>query len=161
MTTSTTSQPYTADRPEIPPPAGTLTARWGHRMYRHARGTARVAAHFPGCWRGPDDIYPARREEPARTHLRSSRIFAAEVMPEFRENDTEREARKLAELGPAIEAAFARKRAMPSPSDSEIPTYQAYGTTVALTEADIAKLPEANRRRVLTFRRIAEIAERA
>ena len=39
--------------------------------------------------------------------------------------------------------------------------YQAYGTTIALTEADIAKLPEANRRRVLTFRRIAEIAERA
>ena len=45
--------------------------------------------------------------------------------------------------------------------NAEIPTYQAYGTTVALTEADIAKLPEANRRRVLTFRRIAEIAERA
>ena len=88
-------------------------------------------------------------------------LFAAEVMPEFRENDTEREARKLAELGPAIEAAFARKRAMPYPPDAEIPTYQAYGTTIALTEADIAKLPEANRRRVLTFRRIAEIAERA
>jgi len=50
---------------------------------------------------------------------------------------------------------------MPSPPDGEIPTYQAYGTTIALTEADIAKLPEANRRRVLTFRRIAEIAERA
>jgi alkanesulfonate monooxygenase SsuD/methylene tetrahydromethanopterin reductase-like flavin-dependent oxidoreductase (luciferase family) len=88
-------------------------------------------------------------------------LFAAEVMPEFRENEAEREARKLAELGPAIEAAFARKRAMPSPPDGEIPTYQAYGTTIALTEADIAKLPEANRRRVLTFRRIAEIAERA
>src|SRR6516162_4443540 len=88
-------------------------------------------------------------------------LFAAEVMPEFRENDVEREARKLAELGPAIEAAFARKRAMPYPPDAEIPTYQAYGTTIALTEADIAKLPEANRRRVLTFRRIAEIAERA
>ena len=88
-------------------------------------------------------------------------LFAAEVMPEFRENEAEREARKLAELEPAIEAAFARKRAMPSPPDGEIPTYQAYGTTIALTEADIAKLPEANRRRVLTFRRIAEIAERA
>jgi hypothetical protein len=50
---------------------------------------------------------------------------------------------------------------MSSPPDAEIPTYQAYGTTIALTEADIAKLPEANRRRVLTFRRIAEIAERA
>ena len=82
-------------------------------------------------------------------------------MPEFRENEAEREARKLAELEPAIEAAFARKRAMPSPPDGEIPTYQAYGTTIALTEADIAKLPEANCRRVLTFRRIAEIAERA
>src|SRR5262249_7240411 len=88
-------------------------------------------------------------------------LFAAEVMPEFREKEAEREARKLAELGPAIEAAFARKRAMPYPPDAEIPTYQAYGTTIALTEADIAKLPEANRRRVLTFRRIAEIAERA
>jgi hypothetical protein len=49
---------------------------------------------------------------------------------------------------------------MPSPPDGEIPTYQAYGTTIALTEADIAKLPEANRRRVVTFRSIAEIAER-
>jgi hypothetical protein len=34
-----------------------------------------------------------------------------------RENDTEREARKLTELGPAIEAAFARKRAIPSLSN--------------------------------------------
>src|SRR6516162_3507690 len=44
-------------------------------MHRHARGTARVAAHFPGCRRGPDDFYPARREEPARAHLRSSRTL--------------------------------------------------------------------------------------
>src|SRR5499426_476011 len=47
-------------------------------------------------------------------------LFAAEVMPEFRENEAEREARKLVELGPAIEAAFARKRAMPSSPDDEI-----------------------------------------
>ena len=45
--------------------------------------------------------------------------------------------------------------------DVPIPTYQAYGHTVALTDADIDKLPEGNRRRVLTFRRIAEIAEGA
>jgi alkanesulfonate monooxygenase SsuD/methylene tetrahydromethanopterin reductase-like flavin-dependent oxidoreductase (luciferase family) len=88
-------------------------------------------------------------------------LFAAEVMPEFKEKEAEREARKMEELRPAIEAAFARKQAMPPPADAEIPTYQAYGNTIALTEADIANLPEGNRRRVLTFRRIAEIAERA
>jgi alkanesulfonate monooxygenase SsuD/methylene tetrahydromethanopterin reductase-like flavin-dependent oxidoreductase (luciferase family) len=88
-------------------------------------------------------------------------LFAAEVLPEFHEKEAEREARKLADLGPAIEAAFARKRAMPGPADAEIPTYQAYGTTIALTDADIAQLPDGNRQRVLTFRRIAEIADRA
>jgi alkanesulfonate monooxygenase SsuD/methylene tetrahydromethanopterin reductase-like flavin-dependent oxidoreductase (luciferase family) len=88
-------------------------------------------------------------------------LFAAEVMPEFHEKEVEREARKREDLGPAIEAAFARKRAMPVPADAEVPTYQAYGNTIALTDADIAKLPDGNRRRVLTFRRIAEIADRA
>jgi alkanesulfonate monooxygenase SsuD/methylene tetrahydromethanopterin reductase-like flavin-dependent oxidoreductase (luciferase family) len=88
-------------------------------------------------------------------------LFATEVMPEFHEKEAEREARKLEELGPAIDAAFARKRAMPALGDDQIPTYQAYGNTIALTETDIARLPEGNRRRVLTFRRIAEIADRA
>jgi hypothetical protein len=50
---------------------------------------------------------------------------------------------------------------MPPLGDDHIPTYQAYGNTIALTDADIAKLPEGNRQRVLTFRRIAEIAEQA
>jgi hypothetical protein len=56
---------------------------------------------------------------------------------------------------------MARKQAMAPLKDHEIPTQQAYGTTVALTDEDIQKLPEGNRRRVLTFRKIAEIAERA
>jgi len=88
-------------------------------------------------------------------------LFGREVMPEFHEREAEREKRKMEDLGPAIEAAFARKRAMAAPSDAEIPTYQAYGNTIALTDADIAKLPDGNRRRVLAFRRIAEVAERA
>ena len=88
-------------------------------------------------------------------------LFGKEVMPEFHERETEREKRKMEDLGPAIEAAFARKRAMAAPSDVEIPTYQAYGNTVALTDADIAKMPDGNRRRALAFRRIAEVAERA
>jgi alkanesulfonate monooxygenase SsuD/methylene tetrahydromethanopterin reductase-like flavin-dependent oxidoreductase (luciferase family) len=88
-------------------------------------------------------------------------LFAAEVMPEFKEKEAEREARKMEELGPAIEAAFARKQALPPLRDDQIPSFQAYGNTIALTDADIAKLAEGNRRRVLAFRRIAEIAERA
>src|SRR5262249_1512710 len=91
----------------------------------------------------------------------SLELFAAEVMPEFQEKEADREARKLADLAPAIEAAFARKRRLPAPPDAEIPTYQAYGNTVALADADIAKMPEGNRKRALAFRRIAEVAERA
>src|SRR5262249_54523910 len=79
----------------------------------------------------------------------------------FQEKEADREARKLADLAPAIEAAFARKRSLPAPPDVEIPTYQAYGNTVALTDADIAKMPEGNRKRALAFRKIAEGAERA
>ncbi|PWU20991.1 MAG: hypothetical protein C5B48_11790, partial [Candidatus Rokuibacteriota bacterium] len=91
----------------------------------------------------------------------SLELFAAEVMPEFKEKEAEREARKMEELGPVIEAAFARKRVAPPLDDADIPTYQAYGNTIALTDADLAKMPEANRRRALTFRRIAQIAEKA
>jgi alkanesulfonate monooxygenase SsuD/methylene tetrahydromethanopterin reductase-like flavin-dependent oxidoreductase (luciferase family) len=91
----------------------------------------------------------------------SLELFAAEVMPEFREKETEREQRKMERLGPAIEAAFRRKPAMPPAPEDGSTTYEAYGNTVALTDEDIAKMPEGNRRRVLTFRKIREIAERA
>ena len=67
----------------------------------------------------------------------------------------------MAELAPFIEAAFARKKTMAPLADADIPTCQAYGTTVALTDADIAKMPDGNRHRALAFRRIADIAERA
>jgi hypothetical protein len=88
-------------------------------------------------------------------------LFAAEVMPEFAEREAERERRKHEELAPYVEAAMARKQAMPPLADDEIPLYEAYGNTIALTDEDIRKLPEGNRWRVLTFRRIREIAERA
>ena len=50
---------------------------------------------------------------------------------------------------------------MPALADHEIPVYEAYGNTVALTDEDIRKMPEGNRRRVQTFRRIREIADHA
>jgi alkanesulfonate monooxygenase SsuD/methylene tetrahydromethanopterin reductase-like flavin-dependent oxidoreductase (luciferase family) len=88
-------------------------------------------------------------------------LFAREVMPEFHEKEAERQAQKMEELAPAIEAAFARKQKLAPLADDQIPAYQAYGNTIALTDADLAKMPEANRRRAETFRRIAAIAENA
>jgi alkanesulfonate monooxygenase SsuD/methylene tetrahydromethanopterin reductase-like flavin-dependent oxidoreductase (luciferase family) len=86
-------------------------------------------------------------------------LFAAEVMPEFKERTEKRTARKMEELAPYIEAAFARKDAVRELTDDEIPTYEAYGLLVA--EVDLSKMPEANRRRFLAFRRMREISERS
>jgi alkanesulfonate monooxygenase SsuD/methylene tetrahydromethanopterin reductase-like flavin-dependent oxidoreductase (luciferase family) len=85
-------------------------------------------------------------------------LFAAEVMPEFKDREAARVARKMEALAPAIEAAFARKRELAARIDVDIPTYEAYGLLVA--EVDVSKMPEANRRRILAFRKMREIAER-
>jgi len=91
----------------------------------------------------------------------SLELFAADVMPEFQEREAERERRKREELAPFVEAAMARKQRMPPLAEAEIPVHEAYGNTVALTDEDIKKMPEGNRRRVLTFRKIREIADHA
>jgi alkanesulfonate monooxygenase SsuD/methylene tetrahydromethanopterin reductase-like flavin-dependent oxidoreductase (luciferase family) len=91
----------------------------------------------------------------------SLELFATEVMPEFAERQAERERAKREALAPYVEAALARKQTMPPLDGDETPVCEAYGNTVALTDEDINKLPEGNRRRVLTFRKIKEIAERA
>ncbi len=60
----------------------------------------------------------------------SLRMFADEVMPEFKEGEEERERAKLEELAPYLEAAMERKRLMPALSDDEIPEYPALGRQV-------------------------------
>jgi hypothetical protein len=87
----------------------------------------------------------------------SLELFASAVMPEFAGVEAERHARKMADLGPYIEAAFARKERLKALADDEIPSYPAYGLTVA--EPDPATLPEANRRRREVFKRMREIME--
>ena len=52
-------------------------------------------------------------------------LFAAEVMPEFRAQVTEREAAKAKRLAPHIEAALARKPRMKPLADDEIPIVRA------------------------------------
>jgi hypothetical protein len=79
-------------------------------------------------------------------------------MPEFKARDPERAARKAETLAPYVAAAFERKRAMAGLADADIPAYEAYGLTVT-QPIDLEKMPEANRRRILTFRRMREIME--
>jgi alkanesulfonate monooxygenase SsuD/methylene tetrahydromethanopterin reductase-like flavin-dependent oxidoreductase (luciferase family) len=83
-------------------------------------------------------------------------LFAGEVMPEFKEHEAARLKRKEEELAPYAEAAFKRKQFLKAPTDAEIPGYQAYGFNIA--EEELAKLPEANRRRAEAMRRMRDIA---
>jgi alkanesulfonate monooxygenase SsuD/methylene tetrahydromethanopterin reductase-like flavin-dependent oxidoreductase (luciferase family) len=55
----------------------------------------------------------------------SLELFAAEVMPEFKAEMAEREAKKAKELAPYVEAALARKNWMKPLADNEIPVVRA------------------------------------
>jgi hypothetical protein len=66
----------------------------------------------------------------------SLEIFASDVMPEFKEREEEREAKKDAELAPYIEAAMARKQYMEMPADADIPVFPALGRSIIEGEND-------------------------
>jgi len=66
----------------------------------------------------------------------SLELFASEVMPEFKEREAERVAKKDVELAPYLEAAMARKKKMPQLADEDIPTFPALGRSVVEGEAD-------------------------
>ena len=89
----------------------------------------------------------------------SLELFAGEVMPEFQRA---RGRARRAE-GPGARALRRRRvraqRPLKPLADEDIPTYPAYGLTVA--QVDLATLPEANRQRALVFRKMREIMERS
>ena len=62
-------------------------------------------------------------------------LFAAEVMPEFKAQVAEREAKKARELAPFIEAAMGRKRWMQPLADHEIPVVPASRAKAQVNEA--------------------------
>jgi hypothetical protein len=57
-------------------------------------------------------------------------LFARDVMPEFKEKEAQRQARKMEELAPHIEKAFARKQRMKELTDDEIPNVIALGRQI-------------------------------
>ncbi|MBW2241681.1 MAG: LLM class flavin-dependent oxidoreductase [Deltaproteobacteria bacterium] len=60
----------------------------------------------------------------------SLELFAERVMPEFKEEEAERERNKMEELAPYLEAAMSRKQKMKELSDDEIPTFPALGRQI-------------------------------
>jgi hypothetical protein len=86
----------------------------------------------------------------------SLELFAARVMPEFKEYEVERERRKQEELAPFLEAAMQRKQPLRALADEAIPVIEAYGFSIAQTEA--ASLDEGTRQRREFLQRIAEAA---
>jgi alkanesulfonate monooxygenase SsuD/methylene tetrahydromethanopterin reductase-like flavin-dependent oxidoreductase (luciferase family) len=86
----------------------------------------------------------------------SLELFAAQVMPEFKEHEEERQRRKLEALAPYLDAAMQRKQCMPALADDDIPVIEAYGFAIA--ETDDATLDAGTRQRREHMRRIAEAA---
>ncbi|MGZ6018089.1 MAG: hypothetical protein ACXWKO_05415, partial [Phenylobacterium sp.] len=64
----------------------------------------------------------------------SLELFAREVMPAFKAEVAEREARKAAELAPYLEAAMARKRWMAPLADADIPIVPASRAKAQINE---------------------------
>ncbi len=58
-------------------------------------------------------------------------LFAAEILPGFKDGEAAREQRKQAELAPFIAAAMARKPAMQKLAEDEIPVVEALGRQIA------------------------------
>src|SRR3989454_4367731 len=71
----------------------------------------------------------------------SLELFAARVMPEFKERHAARERRKAGELGPPVEGALARRTAPREPG--ELPLGQAYGRDLV---GGTGQYPTATRR---------------
>jgi alkanesulfonate monooxygenase SsuD/methylene tetrahydromethanopterin reductase-like flavin-dependent oxidoreductase (luciferase family) len=60
----------------------------------------------------------------------SLELFAKDVLPEFKEQEEERERRKQEELAPYVEAALARKQRMAELADDQIPNLEALGRQI-------------------------------
>ena len=72
----------------------------------------------------------------------SLELFAAEVMPEFKAREVERERKKMEELEPYLEAAMARRIGMAELADDEIPVYKSLGRKVSEESAQEASIYE-------------------
>ena len=85
----------------------------------------------------------------------SLNLFASVVMPEFKAEQEARDKRKQDELAPYIEKAFSRKQWMKELTDDEIPSYPAYGATVA--EIDTSQMDDVAKARAERWKQMRSI----
>ena len=90
----------------------------------------------------------------------SLELFAAEVMPEFKKGEDERERRKLEALAPFMEEALARRKGLPAIAGTDAPVIEPYGFSIAETSGDTA-LDEATRRRRERMQQLAEAVRKS
>ncbi len=128
---------------------GTEVLGGGTGIASAPRGTARIRCALSRM-RYDQRIYPARREN-RREHLsRSSRTLCRGSHCGVRERTKPSVRHGTCGAGASDRGSLCAQTAMPSPTDGEIPTYPAYGTTIHADGGRYREAPEANRRRVLT-----------
>lgn len=115
---------FEAARDRLPPAGGNRGIGTPEDLRRHLRG-------FQDA--GVDQVaFIQQGGRNRHEHIcEALELFAAEVMPEFKEHAAEREKRKAEELAPYIEAAMKRKVWMAPLKDAEIPPVVALGRRIA------------------------------
>jgi alkanesulfonate monooxygenase SsuD/methylene tetrahydromethanopterin reductase-like flavin-dependent oxidoreductase (luciferase family) len=92
----------------------------------------------------------------SHTHIcEALELFAAEVMPEFKERDTARRQARLDELAPYLDQAMARKQTMQALAPDEVPSFLALNRQV-VEQGRQDRLTEAQRKNQEHWRRIGE-----
>ena len=127
-------QRFEAARAALPPADGSRGIGTPEQLRTHLRGFAEA---------GVDQvIFIQQGGKNRHEHIcESLELFAADVMPEFKEREEERERRKLERLGPAMERALQRKRWLAPLRDEEIPEIVALGRQI------VQQLPAQERER--------------
>jgi hypothetical protein len=142
---------YLAVRDALPPQGGQRGIGTPQQLREHLHGFAAA---------GVDQvIFIQQGGKNRHTHIcESLELFAAQVMPAFKEHEEERQRQKMEALAPYMDEAMQRKQYMQPLTDAEVPVYEAYGLAIAQT--DEATLDVATRQRREQLRRIAEAAQR-
>ena len=116
---------------------------------RHTGAAPRTSQELRGFGRRSGRLYPARRQEPARSYLPVARVVRTRSAARIRcARGSAEPSASSEELAPFIEQAMARKEKMAPLAEDKIPSFVALGRQVAAT-AQLTPEQEAARRRML------------
>jgi alkanesulfonate monooxygenase SsuD/methylene tetrahydromethanopterin reductase-like flavin-dependent oxidoreductase (luciferase family) len=131
----------------------------------HAIGTPKqIATHLRAFQEVGVDQTILVHHAARRSHEESCEsmvLFAEQVMPEFAEHETDRIRRKREDLAPYVEAAFRRKKWLPSLAAEEIPVVNAYGLSRPNIElSDAHNLSPSALEQLMELQKVMDLAAR-